>query len=462
MRILPRSLFGRLLGIAALTTIAALAFAAFAIGHVLERFVIHGLDQQLDAQIGVLAKAVRPDGTLDQARIIDLPAFDEVGSGWSWRVDSPDGRHWARGPVIDPPAFPVPPARRGRREQDRKSMAPGPRPGDGRGPAGELVHFRQLSVQTARGLVMVTAGGPRRVALAPLREAMVPLLGSLALLGAGLALATLVQLWIGLRPLRTLRAELAAVRAGSARHIPLDQPAEIKPLAAELNAMIDQNEAGLEHARRHVANLAHGLKTPLAALSVKLAQSGRDPDGSLGEMVAQIDGRVRHHLGRARAAAPGGAQRARTLLAPAIADLTHALGRIHVERAIGVSIAIAPELAVAADPQDLDEMAGNLLDNAWRFAKSAIVVTAARVGAMVMLTIDDDGSGLPEAAISEALMPGRRLDERGDGHGFGLSITVELAELNGGSLELLASPLGGLRTMLVLPASRAAQTSEPR
>lgn len=454
MRLLPRSLFARLLGIATLTTIAALAFAAFAIGHVLERFVIHGLDQQLDAQIGVLARAVRPDGTLDQARVINLPAFDEPGSGWSWRVDGPSGRRWehgarlALGPLLGPPMRPDHRAREG------GPPVPRPRPGDGRDASGERVHFRQVALVTPSGTVPVTASGPRQVALAPLREALAPLLGSLALLGLGLALATAVQLRFGLRPLRNLRAALAEVRAGRARHIPLEQPDELVPLATELNALIDQNEAGLDHARRHVSNLAHGLKTPLAALSVKLAERGRDPDGSLRAMVAQIDGRVRHHLGRARAAAPGGTQRARTMLAPAIADLIHALQRIHAERAIIASAEIAPDVTVAVDPQDLDEMAGNLLDNAWRHARAAISIAAARIGATVVLTIDDDGPGLPEAAIGEALVPGRRLDERGDGHGFGLSITEELAELNGGKLALLASPtMTGLRATLELPAS---------
>jgi signal transduction histidine kinase len=461
MRIVPRSLFGRLLGIATLTTIAALAFAAVSIGHVLERFVIHGLDQQLDAQIGILARAVRPDGTLDESRVIDLPVFDDPESGWSWRVDGPDGQHWQRGTSIDRLTLvgrpgTAPPGMPGRHEPQDGPIDSEPRPGDGREPSGEPVHIRQRTVQTAGGPVTVTASGPRRVALAPLREAMVPLLGSLALLGAALALSTLAQLRFGLRPLRTLREQLADVRAGRARHVPADQPAEIEPLAAELNAMIDQNEAGLAHARRHVANLAHGLKTPLAALSVKLAESGHDPDGTLRAIVAQIDGRIHHHLGRARAAAPGGAYRARTLLRPAIADLTHALGRIHAERAISVSIAIAPDLAVAVDPQDLDEMAGNLLDNAWRHARSAITVVASQSGANVALAIDDDGPGLTQAAIAEAFVPGRRLDERGDGHGFGLSIATELAELNGGSVTLQASPVTrGLRAILTLSGRNA-------
>ena len=454
MRLLPRSLFGRLLGISALTTIAALAFAAFSISHVLERFVIRGLDQQLDAEVQMLARAVRLDGTLDQARIVNLPAFEAAGEGWGWRVESPKGQ-WAGGDAIDaqpvPTSPPLPPSPR---HEERERERSGPHPGDGTATSGERVHFRQLSVPTSAGPAIVTASGPRRVALAPLREAMLPLLASLALLGAALALATVVQLRFGLRPLRSLRAALADVRAGRARHVPPDQPDELAPLAAELNALIDQNEKQLEHARRHVSNLAHGLKTPLAALTVKLAESGRDPDGSLGAMVAEIDDRVRHHLGRARAAAPGGGQRVRTPLAPAIADLIAVMRGVHAERAIEATADIAPELAVAADSQDVDEMLGNLLDNAWRHARSGVTITAAPTDTSIELAIEDDGPGLSEAAIEEAFVPGRRLDERGDGHGFGLSITQELAELNGGGLSLGRSALrGGLRAMLTLPAS---------
>ncbi|WP_241656633.1 sensor histidine kinase [Sphingomonas oligophenolica] len=439
-----------MLGIATLTTIAALAFAAVTIGNVLERFVTRGLDQQLDAQVNVLARAVRPDGTLDQARAISLPAFEEQGSGWGWRVDGLAG-HWASGAAIVTTLEPLPP-RPPHGRNDGRARELRPHPGEGRDARGERVHFRQLALPTKSGPVLLTAAGPRRVAVAPLREAMVPLLLSLALLGGALAVATVLQLRFGLRPLRRLRNELAEVRAGRLRHIPIEQPAEIAPLATELNALIDQNEAGLAHARRHVSNLAHGLKTPLAALSVKLAEVGRDPDGSLGEMVTQIDQRVCHHLGRARAAAPGSNRRTRTPLAPAVADLTSALQRIHAEWPISVVMEIA-DIAVAVDSQDLDEMVGNLLDNASRYARSAIRITAHAVIGTVELAIDDDGPGLSEAAMGEALVPGRRLDERGGGHGFGLSIAQELAELNGGSLVLSRSPQGGLRATMTLPVA---------
>lgn len=446
MTLWPRSLSARLLGIAAVTTIAALAFAAVAIGSVLERFVTRGLDQQLDAQIAALAPAVRADGTFDPARAISLPAFDDPGSGWGWRVDGLAG-HWQHGAAFLP-------FRRGRfhapeePKSDRRVRA-----GEARDSTGERVHLRQLSVPSDAGPVLLTAAGPRRVAVAPLREAMVPLLLSLALLGGALALATMLQLRFGLRPLRRLRIDLGEVRAGRLHHIPAGQPAEIAPLAAELNALIDQNARGLAHARRHVSNLAHGLKTPLAALAVRLAEGGADPDGSLGDMVAQIDRRVCHHLGRARAAAPGGTRQPAFALAPAVADLSDALRRIHAERPIAATIEIARDLAVAIDPQDLDEMVGNLLDNSWRHARSTVRIAARVVDAAVELTIDDDGGGLDEIAIREALVPGRRLDERGDGHGFGLSIAQELAEMNGGGLALGRSPQGGLRATLTLPGS---------
>ncbi|WP_267378482.1 MULTISPECIES: HAMP domain-containing sensor histidine kinase [unclassified Sphingomonas] len=445
MRIVPRSLYGRLLGISAITTLIALAFAGVAIGRVLERFVVRGLDQQLDAETGMLARAVRPDGVLMPGRIVDLPAFADAEPGWGWRVDSPM-RHWVRGDAADVPPAQAPDGPGPRRHG-------GPHPGEARALGGERVHLRSVTVATGAGPVTIAANAPARIALAPLYEALVPLLTSLAVLGLGLAAATALQLRLGLRPLRRLAGSLGAVRAGRARHIPADQPAEIAPLAAELNALIDQNSERLDHARRHVANLAHGLKTPLAALGLALAEEGRDPDGTLGRMVARIDAQVRHHLGRARAAAPGGGQRVRTPLGPAVADLAAVLARIHADRAVTATIAVADDLTVAVDRQDLDEMLGNLLDNAWRHARGAVRIAAVRAGAVMVLAIEDDGAGLDQGARVEALVPGRRLDERGDGHGFGLPIAVELAELNGGTLTLEpAAGLGGLRVVLTLPA----------
>ncbi|SEM82600.1 Signal transduction histidine kinase [Sphingomonas gellani] len=467
MRMVPRSLAGRLLAISTLTTVAALVFAAFAIGHILERVVMRGLDQQLEAEATMLVRAIRPDGTLDRARVVDLPGFAKPGQGWGWQVTGPGGR-WTEGDAFDGASLPPPGPEAGPPPKTPPLPKPGStspeppppgmaggRPADALTADGEPVHMLEQVIPSEAGPIRIMVSGPRQVVLAPLRDAMAPLFGSLAVLGVALALAVWAQLRLGLRPLRTLRIALGEVRTGRRRHVPADQPAELVPLVADLNALIDQNEAQLAQARRHVANLAHGLKTPLAALAVRLEEQKHDPDGGLRAMVADIDGRIRHHLGRARAAAPGGPQRASTPLATAIGDLVTVMRGIHADRPLTAAVDVAPNLSVAADPQDLDEMLGNLLDNAWKHASSAVNVSASRTGAGVEVVLEDDGPGLTDEAVAEALVAGRRLDERGDGHGFGLPIARELAELNGGSLSLARSArTGGLRVVLTLPVQR--------
>jgi signal transduction histidine kinase len=220
-------------------------------------------------------------------------------------------------------------------------------------------------------------------------------------------------------------------------------------LVEELNGLIEANRTALEQARGHVANLAHGLKTPLAALRLDLAEGSTD---RLIPHVDRIDAQIRHHLGRARAASPAGIGRVLTPLAPHIDDLVEALSRIHADRAIRPIVAADADLKVQCDPQDLDEMIGNLLDNAWRWARTEVRITATAEGRMIAIEIADDGPGISEELLASAIEPGRRLDESGEGHGFGLSIARELAEWHGGRLILVNGKTGGLSATLRLPA----------
>jgi signal transduction histidine kinase len=450
MRLVPRSLYGRLLASAGLFIVIALVVAGLSIGNVLERFVMRGLDARLDSQISLLVRAVRPDGSLDAALAVDAPPFDRRGSDWAWQIRAPGQvlRSGSLGTTAMPDPVLQPPRERHWRGRERGNE---PRPVNGISRSGDAVHFRILTLETPRGPVVITAAGPRAIAERPLRQALVPLTWSLLILGIVLIAAIFLQLRFGLRPLRGLQASLAAVRQGQARHVPIEQPLELRGVVDELNALIDQNEAGLANARRHVANLAHGLKTPLAALRLKIDEGGHDTDGSLRDLAERMDASIRHHLARARAAAPGRPERQATPLRPHVADLADTLARIHGERTLVVEITVVPDLGVACDPQDLDEMLGNLLDNAWRWASTTIRVAATPTGATVALTITDDGPGLTAEAREAALVAGRRLDERGDGHGFGLSITRELAELYGGTLTLDEAKGGGLAVTLSLP-----------
>lgn len=459
MRLLPKSLTGRLLVTAGVAIAVALFFAAIAIGHVLERFVMHGLDDRLDAQISVVARSVKADGTIDPALATDLPPYDRAGSGWAWQVIGPNRtlRSGSLG-VVDlplPPDWDAPP-RWGHGAHDHRpwSDPTRPRPLDGIDNNGRAVHYRIVSLSTTAGPVSVVAAGPRDIVERPWRAAMAPLLVSLLLLGTFLALALVVQLRIGLRPLNRLTALLADVREGRLRQIDVEEPTELLPLVEELNALIGANEQALARARAHVANLAHGLKTPLATLRLDLDLPRIDPDGRLGEQVARMERQIRHHLGRARAAEPGGAASAVVALRACIDDLAQVMARIHEGRAIEALIDVPSSIAVRCDPQDLDELLGNLLDNAWRWAGSTVRITAREAGKHVRIVIEDDGPGMSEQRIEEAMIKGRRLDEREDGHGFGLPISRELVELHGGSIGLGRSELGGLEIHIDLLRGR--------
>lgn len=452
----PGSLRGRLLLAAGAFLGVALVAAGLSIGFVLHRFVRGQIDGRLDDRILSLVSDLRPglDDGLSLGRDRDGPPFDRPRSGWYWQVRRGDARLGSASLEGRGLAVPVERGARGPRREDR------PVPADGVGPWGEDLILRVLTIPGEAGgpATVYAASAPDVAVRGPVLEALRALAVCLALTGLLLFVGVLFQVRLGLRPLRDLREGLAAVRAGRRERLPERQPEEVRPLAAEINALLDRNAANLEHARGHVANLAHGLKTPLATLSMALADPAAvgagngNRDGALLALVEGMDRQVRHHLRRARAAAIGGAARVRVELAAHVADLGLVLGRLHASKTVAFASEVPAGLAVACDPQDLDEMLGNLIENAFRWCRGVVRVEATRDGASVAVQVEDDGPGLDEAARVAVLQRGRRLDESQPGHGFGLPIALELAELYGGGLELGTSGLGGLRVRLVLPA----------
>lgn len=467
------SLGRRLLFGAAVFIVLALAVAAVVIGFVLHRFVQGQIDQRLDTQIAFLASTVRvsPAGELSLDGSADGPPFDRPGRGWYWQVSGPDNLLRSRALGDDtldasglplPPPPPPPPRRSEAPPPPLPHAGPPPRPADGPGPGGEALHYRIQHIAVGGVPVEIVATSPRAAVMGPLREAMTTLGLSLLVLGAALLLAIVLQVRLGLRPLDRLRGAIAEVRAGRRSTVPEEQPAEVRPLVFELNELLKQNAANLERARAHVANLAHGLKTPLATLGVALSTRDDGDSGSrtkLAELVDLMERRIRHHLGRARAAALAGPTRSRTPLAPAIADLGNVLAKVHGGRRVAFTACIPAELAVACEPQDFDEIAGNLLDNAFKWSKTAVTVRATDEARWVLLQIEDDGPGLVPEQVPHLLKPGQRLDETAPGFGFGLSITRELVDLYGGNLDFASAPGGGLCVNLHLP--KAGGRTEP-
>lgn len=420
--------------LSAIAILAALGIAGWAIGGVLERVVTEGIDRRLDAEIALLASVVDRDGRVDRAALAQRAGALESARGWRWRIETPTGAIGS----ADVPLGREGPHPPGPGREDTR----GPEAIDGRDARGHGVHARRLVM----GRVTLFAAAPRAVIARPLRDALVPLVAALAILAALLAAATWVQLRLGLRPLDRMRTQVAAIRAGTASRIDEDQPVELRGLAAELNALAADREAALATARQSAANLAHALKTPVATLALAL----RD-DPAKAAQVDRIDATIRHHLSRARAGSVD--VRASTPLAPAVADLVQAIGRLHAARGLAIGTDVA-DVTAAMDAQDLDELLGNLLDNAARHAATGVRVSVQPQAdaRWFDLVVADDGPGIPAAERERVTQPGVRLDERGEGHGFGLAIVRELAELHGGRLTLAERPGGGLAARVTLPA----------
>jgi signal transduction histidine kinase len=445
MRGMPESLGGRLVLSASIFILLALLVTGIVMDFALRRFIQGQVDGRLDGQILSVADALRvdPDGSFRLERIVDGPPFERPLSGWYWEVLAPQ-------PVLRSTSLLSQDFALARSISDDR---PKPVTVDGAGPSDEPLRVRVQRVHVGSIVVTIASSAPLHALAGPLHEALTPLVVTLVLLAIGLIAGVVLQVRLGLRPLTLLRAELASVRTGKAERITGLQPSEIRPLVAELNTLLDQNAVNLERARRHVANLAHGLKTPLATLALALQERGRDQDGRLGPLVTIMDRRIRHHLTRARAAALGGGERTRTVLAPRIADHVAAFAKLYADKWLEFTIDVAADTAVACEAQDLDEMLGNLLDNACKWGRQRICITAETANALINIIIQDDGPGISPDQAADVMRPGRRTDESAPGYGFGLPIARELAELYGGALSLAAPSPGGLKVVLSLPTA---------
>lgn len=260
----------------------------------------------------------------------------------------------------------------------------------------------------------------------------------------------------GFAPIERLRARLMNIRDGSAKRIDGSYPTEVQPLVEDLNALLDHRDRAVERAVAKAGDLAHGLKTPLAILAQEAGRAAANGQPELAQAIAAQVERMRrqmdYHLAHARAAASGATSGTRSSVAASAEGLSRTLQRLYAERKIAIEVMVPAEHAVRAGREDLDEMLGNLLDNACKWTRSRVVVSSAARNGHVVITVDDDGPGVAAELRDQVLHRGVRADEAAPGSGFGLAIVRDLAELYGGSIALTAAPAGGLRATLELPS----------
>jgi len=449
--------------------LSATAWAAVILiitGIVLSSLYREGVERAFDRRLGVYLRTLVADvaapedsgGPEKFSQSLGEPLFDLPLSGWYWQVKRLDpGKTetrasrslWDGGlPALQDAGVPA--------------SSTGSREGYVQGPEDQRLRVVERTVDLGEeGHYLVAVAGDAAEIIEEVRAFDRALIVTFVILAAVLLLTTMFQVRFGLAPLKRISAGLAAIRSGAAERLEGDFPVEIAPLARETNALIEANKEIVERARTHVGNLAHALKTPLSVIVNEATARAGDP---LAEKVKEqadiMRDQVARHLERARIAARASVVGSLTEVEPVITALARTMEKIHRDKSIAIHVEVDGPARFRGERPDLEEMVGNLVDNAckWAQARVAVAVSTERPEPaldrqVVRIVVDDDGRGLSPSEREQVAHRGSRLDESKPGSGLGLSIVVELAGLYGGRLTLGAAPIGGLRAELVLPAA---------
>lgn len=283
--------------------------------------------------------------------------------------------------------------------------------------------------------------------IAALRQTLVR---SFLLLGLGLIVMAALQTWYGLLPLKKLRRDLAAMRGGTSPRIEGPLPAEVAPMVEELNGLIQHNERQAEEARRHAGNLAHALKTPLTVVMNAAAAGSDDLPETVVREARTMRRQIDHHLARARAVGRRGSAHSRAEVWPSIEAVERAVARLY--RHVRIDVDGRKDLSAHIERQDLDDLLGNLVENAAKYGGGSVFITVGATAGFVEILVEDDGTGIPEADRVRIFDRGVRLDSGKPGTGLGLAIVRDVAEIYEGTVSLEESEdLGGLLVRLRLP-----------
>jgi signal transduction histidine kinase len=417
------------------------------------------LEQELDSTLITLPRALEilPDG-----RVVD----QEEKLPSDVRYDLPlSGRYWAMIAVDADGTF--------RSDIRSQSLWDGPLPldaelatealadpgttkyGNAIGPADERLRIaaRSITIPNRDTPILLFAAADREATDEGANQLRLLLLISMTFLAGG----TLIALWVGLRlallPFRRVQLHISQIRSGHRAKLDGDYPVEVIPLTDELNKLLDNNRSVVERAQTHVGNLAHALKTPLAVL--RNEATGNTPlDDVVRRQTESMRSNVDHYLRRAQAAARAEALGVRTEVKPVVEGLVRLLNRLFEASRIEVSSTVPDGIFLRIEQQDLEEMLGNIMENACKWTKSRVEVSMeAGENALMMIHVDDNGDGLTDAEMAAVVKRGVRLDEKAPGTGLGLSIVTDIAEMNGGQFTLSESPMGGLRATIGLRRS---------
>ena len=443
-----------MISIAALWIIVLLVGGGFALDRVLSEAITRNFDSQLEYVLNAMigSAEIGPDGEVRFNRPLGDQRFLEPYSGLYWQVSSPGHEPFRSRSLWD---------RALRQAVDHQGQQL--HVGDSGEFATEPLRILDREVRlpgssTEWRFQVAASRANLNDQIAVLRRTLVR---SFAILGLGLIILAAIQATYGLWPLRSLRRAVAAVGSGISARIDVKLPDEVRPLVEELNELLAHNERQAEEARRHAGNLAHALKTPLTVLMNEATAASPELAETVVRTTADMRRQVDHHLARARAVGRRANAQARSEVWPSLKAVERAMGRMH--RHVTVDLAGDQKAAVHVERQDLDEIIGNLIENAAKYGQGRVFVTVVRVVSnfpasrkidFVEIMIEDDGPGIPAAERDRLFERGARLDTGKPGTGLGLAIVRDVIGIYGGTITLEESEdLGGLLVRVKLPAA---------
>ena len=438
-----------MIGVAAIWIAALLLIGGFALDRVLSRTIVDSFDSQLVSILnGMLGAAeIGPDGEVRFSRPPADQRFIEPYSGLYFQISGTGVDTFASRSLWD---------RRLKIGSGRIELKPRLYDSNEFSAAGHNEPLRIVEQDA------ILPGSPVRwhFQVAESRETIddqihrlrSTLIWSFTALGVGLLILAALQTVYGLWPLRRVRREVSSIRSGEKTRIGQDFPTEIRPLTEEINQLLAHSEAQAEEARRHAGNLAHALKTPLTVITNAATARAPDLSDTVCREALVMRRQVDHHLARARAIGRRATAQARATVWESLEAVQRAVDRLHEH--VTVDIAGNHQVQVRVERQDLDEMLGNLVDNAAKYGGGRVFVTVEPRGDMVDILVEDDGPGIPKELRGELFTRGARLDTTGKpGTGLGLAIVRDVAEIYGGTVSLEESEdLGGLLARLSLPS----------
>jgi signal transduction histidine kinase len=441
-----RSLASRIIAFSGVWVVIALVITALLLVYSYRKHAARHYDEHVSIHLEELlaASELSPNGEFELSANPSDPRYLDLHSGWYWEVIQ-SGESVGRSASLGDGYLDI-----GEIQATRDVVIY-----EIAGPINEPVRVQviELALDDEQEPLLYLSTAPMEGLSDDIADYSTHIVGSFVLLGIGLLLAVVLQVRITVKPLRKISSGIALVRAGKASKLPQSELEDVQILIDELNNLLDHNAVLLMRARNQLADLAHSVKNPLSVINNEARNMGDEQGSLIIKQTGDISRNVDHYLSRARTFGTEKILGARSAVVPVVEDLVFVLQRIRQDQALEFDCSGLKECWFRGEGQDLEEILGNLMDNASKWAKCSVLIRAKVEDGRLSINVEDDGPGIPAVEIKNVMRRGHRLDESKPGHGQGLGIVRDIVTLYGGQLTLGKSALGGLKVTVDLPAA---------